>query len=340
MRTKTELLGLSSHELRAWVKERELPAFTATQLLDWIYRKRVRSFDHMTNLSKVTRTLLHEQATIYQAESVQSVHSSDGTIKYLFPTKHGGEVEAVFIPENDRATLCVSSQVGCKMGCAFCMTGRMGFLHQLDASEILNQVLSIPGVDDLTNVVFMGMGEPMDNLDEVLKALERMTAADGFGWSPKRITISTIGVLPAMKRFFEESRCHLAISLHTPFPEQRAEWMPSHKAWPLEEIVAWLRTCDFGHQRRLSFEYIVFKGLNDSMKHADKLAALLRGVDCRVNLIRFHTIPDSPFTSPDEQMLQLFCERLNQKGIRTTVRKSRGEDIMAACGLLSTIRKG
>lgn len=327
-------------ELKAWVKEQGLPAFTASQLLDWIYNKHVRSFEQMTNLSKATRALLEERATIYAVEPAQAIHSKDGTIKYLFPAKSGDFVEAVFIPDNDRATLCVSSQAGCKMGCAFCMTGRMGFLANLSACEILNQVLSIPGVDDLTNVVFMGMGEPMDNLDEVLKALERMTALDGFGWSPKRITVSTIGVLPSMKRFFAESQCHLAISLHTPLPEQRASWMPSQKAWPLEEIVRWLRTCDFGRQRRLSFEYIVFKGLNDGLDHADKLARLLKGLECRVNLIRFHSIPDSPFLSPDEPTLQQFCDRLTKKGIRTTIRKSRGEDIQAACGLLSTAQRG
>jgi 23S rRNA (adenine2503-C2)-methyltransferase len=339
MHTKTELLGMPFHELKAWVTEQGLPVFTASQLLDWMYQKHIRSFDQMTNLSKSTRAILHERATIYHVEPVQAVHSTDGTIKYLFPTRQGDTIEAVYIPDNDRATLCVSSQAGCKMGCAFCMTGRMGFLSQLAACEILNQILSIPGVDELTNVVFMGMGEPLDNLDEVLKALERLTAADGFGWSPKRITVSTIGVLPAMKRFFAESQCHLAVSLHTPLSDQRVSWMPAQKAWPLEEIIGWLKTCDFGRQRRLSFEYIVFKGLNDSMIHADRLAGLLRGMDCRVNLIRFHTIPDSPFASPDEPTIQLFCDRLNQKGIRTTIRKSRGEDIQAACGLLSTAQK-
>ncbi len=327
------------HEMKAWVMVQGLPVFTASQMLDWIYHKNVRSFEQMTNLSKATRALLNERATIYHVEPIRTVHSEDGTIKYLFPTRKGDTVEAVFIPENDRATLCVSSQAGCKMGCAFCMTGRMGFISQLAACEILNQILSIPGVNELTNIVFMGMGEPMDNLDEVLKALERMTAADGFAWSPKRITVSTIGVLPAMKRFFAESQCHLAVSLHTPLSDQRASWMPSQKAWPLEDIIGWLKTCDFGRQRRLSFEYIVFKGLNDSMTHADQLARLLNGIDCRVNLIRFHTIPDSPFASPDEQTIQLFCDRLNKKGIRTTIRKSRGEDIQAACGLLSTAQK-
>jgi len=275
-------------------------------------------------------------ATLYDVPPVRADRSTDGTIKYLFPALKGGFIEAVYIPEADRATLCVSSQVGCKMGCAFCMTGRMGFKANLSTAEILNQILSIPDVDTLTNVVFMGMGEPMDNLDNVLPALERLTSTDGFGWSPKRITVSTIGVLPAMKRFMAESQCHLAISLHTPQPAQRSDWMPSEKAWPIKDTVAWLKTCDFSGQRRLSFEYIVFKGLNDSLKQADYLVALLKGLPCRVNLIRFHTIPNTPFVSSDENTLTKLCDYLNKKGLRTTIRKSRGEDIQAACGLLST----
>lgn len=327
---------MSPTNLKAWVQVQGLPAYTAAQLIDWIYRKRVRRFDDMTNLSKTTRARLAAIATLYEVPPVSAAHSADGTIKYLFPAIKGGAIEAVYIPEADRATLCVSSQVGCKMACAFCMTGRMGFKAQLSTAEILNQVLSIPHVDTLTNLVFMGMGEPMDNLDNVLPALERLTSPDGLGWSPKRITVSTIGVLPAMKRFMTESRCHLAVSLHTPHADQRRDWMPAEKAWPVRDVVNWLRTCDFSGQRRLSFEYIVFKGLNDSLKDADRLVALLKGLNCRVNLIRFHTIPDTPFVSPDEETLNHFCEYLNKKELRTTIRTSRGEDIQAACGLLST----
>lgn len=333
---KQELVGMSPASLKAWVLEQGLPAYTAAQLTDWIYRKRVRRFEDMTNLSKAARNTLQTIATLYDVPPVRADRSTDGTIKYLFPALKGGFIEAVYIPEADRATLCVSSQVGCKMGCAFCMTGRMGFKANLSTAEILNQILSIPDVDTLTNVVFMGMGEPMDNLDNVLPALERLTSTDGFGWSPKRITVSTIGVLPAMKRFMAESQCHLAISLHTPQPAQRSDWMPSEKAWPIKDTVAWLKTCDFSGQRRLSFEYIVFKGLNDSLKQADYLVALLKGLPCRVNLIRFHTIPNTPFVSSDENTLTKLCDYLNKKGLRTTIRKSRGEDIQAACGLLST----
>jgi len=220
------------------------------------------------------------------------------------------------------------------------MTGRMGFQAQLTAQEILNQILSIPESESLTNIVFMGMGEPMDNMDEVMRALEVLTSEDAFAWSPKRITVSSIGVHPGLLRFLEESKCHLAISLHTPISSQRLSWMPSEKAWPIEETIKILRNHDFGKQRRLSFEYILFKGLNDTPAHAKSLIALLRGLECRVNLIRFHTIPDSPFKSPDEMTVHAFSGYLNAKGLKTTVRKSRGEDIQAACGLLSTKKGG
>jgi 23S rRNA (adenine2503-C2)-methyltransferase len=290
----------------------------------------------MTNLSKQARSILAEKAELYRHEPVHSEKSSDGTVKYLFRTLSGDFIETVYIPEDDRATLCISSQVGCKMNCAFCMTGRMGFHSNLKSYEILNQILSIPYFENLTNIVFMGMGEPMDNLDEVMKVLDRLTAADGLAWSPKRITVSTIGLIPGLKRFLDESKCHLAISLHTAIPSQRASWMPSEKAWPEEEIMRLLKTYDFSGQRRLSFEYIMFKGQNDSRMHADQLLRLLKGLDCRVNLIRFHTIPGSPFVSPDGETMEGFANYLNKRGIKTTVRKSRGEDIKAACGLLST----
>jgi len=333
---KFQILGKRPDEVRAWVLEQGMPSYAAKQLNEWIYVKRVKHFDDMTNLSKSNRALLNEKADLGFSDPVHASHSKDGTIKYLFETIQGALVESVYIPETDRATLCVSSQYGCKMGCEFCMTGRMGFKAQLSAQEILNQILSIPESETLTNIVFMGMGEPMDNIEQVLRALDILTSEDGFAWSPKRITVSTIGVHPGLLRFLNESKCHLAVSLHTPLSDQRLEWMPSEKAWPLEETIRILKNYDFSKQRRLSFEYIVFKGLNDSPAHAKSLLALLRGLDCRVNLIRFHTIPNTPFKSPDEMTVQRFADYLNAKGLKTTIRRSRGEDIQAACGLLST----
>lgn len=331
-----QLLGKNRIQLREWVVSLGLPAFTADQLTDWIYKKKVHSLDDMTNLSKKTKAVIKENAELYYSAPVHVSESVDGTKKYLFKTSTGSFVESVYIPDDERATLCISSQVGCKMGCTFCMTGRMGFVSNLTSYEILNQILAVPESELLTNIVYMGMGEPMDNIDQVLISLDRLTADDGFAWSPKRITVSTIGHIPSLKRFLVESKCHLAVSLHTAIADQRVEWMPAQKAWPAEEIIKLLKTVDFSGQRRLSFEYIVFKGLNDTKVHADKLLQLLRGLECRVNLIRFHAIPNTAFVTTDEKRLIELSDYLNRKGLKTTIRKSRGEDIKAACGLLST----
>ena len=337
---KFQVLGKYPEELRTWLQVQGLPGYATKQLHDWIYVKRARDFEKMTNLSKTNRMLLEERADLGFSEPVHASYSVDGTVKYLFKTQQDQLIESVYIPEDDRATLCVSSQVGCKMNCGFCMTGRMGFKAQLTAQEILNQILSIPESESLTNIVFMGMGEPLDNIDEVMRALDVLTSEDAFSWSPKRITVSSIGVHPGLLRFLEESKCHLAISLHTPFSTQRLSWMPSEKAWPMEKTIQILRNYDFSKQRRLSFEYILFKGLNDTPAHAKSLIALLRGLECRINLIRFHTIPDSPFKSTDEMTVHAFSDYLNARGLKTTIRKTRGEDIQAACGLLSTKKGG
>ena len=244
-------------------------------------------------------------------------------------------IESVMIPEEDRKTLCVSSQAGCKMGCKFCMTGRGGFHGQLDAADILNQFISIDESEELTNAVFMGMGEPLDNYDAVARAIEVLTAPWGFAWSPKRITLSTIGVLPTLKRFLDEQRCHLAVSLHNPFPEERLEMMPAQKAWDIREVLGLIRQYDFSGQRRVSFEYTMFAGYNDDKRHADALIRLLRGLECRVNLIRFHRIPDFPYACASDAVMEAFRDRLNTHQILCTIRSSRGEDILAACGMLA-----
>jgi 23S rRNA (adenine2503-C2)-methyltransferase len=262
--------------------------------------------------------------------------SADGTKKYLFSTRAGKYVETAFIPERNRQTVCVSSQVGCKMGCLFCMTGKQGFQGNLSAGEILNQYRSLPEWKSLTNIVYMGMGEPLDNLEELLKSLDVLTAEWGYALSPRRITVSTIGITPAMVEFLDRSEAHLAVSLHTPFEEERQKLMPVQQIYPLTEVLKQIRTWDFGRQRRVSFEYILFRGLNDSPSHVKELTRILNGIRCRINLIRFHPIPGTPLESPDEAAIQEFRDRLVQKGITTTIRASRGQDIYAACGLLST----
>jgi 23S rRNA (adenine2503-C2)-methyltransferase len=216
------------------------------------------------------------------------------------------------------------------------MTGKQGFQGQLTAGEILNQIRSLPEYKKLTNVVYMGMGEPLDNLDEVLKSIEILTSEWGYAWSPKRITVSTIGIIPALKRFIEESRAHLAISLHTPFDDERLELMPVQKTYPISKVIEEIRKYDFGRQRRNSFEYIMFKGLNDTPEHIKGITKLLNGLRCRINLIRFHPIPGFEHESPSQKTMQWFRDSLSSKGITTTIRASRGEDIYAACGMLST----
>jgi len=333
---KEALFGKTLDELQGICAELALPKFTAKQIADWLYKKKIAGIDEMTNLSKKTRDLLHERFTYGLTNPTKVQESVDGTKKYLFPTDQGKFVETAMIPDKDRKTVCVSSQVGCKMGCLFCMTGKQGFQGQLTAGEIVNQIRSIAEWEDVTNIVYMGMGEPFDNLDEVLKSTQILTSEWGFAMSPRRITVSSIGIVPGLVRFLNESECHLAISLHTPFHEERQKLMPVEIAYPLDEVLHEIRSWDFGRQRRVSFEYIVFHGLNDTPAHVREMARILDGIKCRINLIRFHPIPDTPLKGTDENTLQEFKEGLEKKGITTTIRASRGQDIYAACGLLST----
>ena len=335
---KRTLLGLTLAELQALAKELGMPGFAAKQIAAWLYDKKVASIDEMTNLSLKHRELLKEAYEVGAEAPVDAMRSVDGTVKYLYRVGEGHFVEAVYIPDGDRATLCVSSQVGCKMNCKFCMTGKQGFSAHLTAGQIINQINSLPERDRLTNVVMMGMGEPLDNLDEVLKALDIMTAPYGYAWSPKRVTLSTVGLRKGLRRFLEETDCHLAVSLHSPVPQQRRELMPAEKAFSIVEIVDLLRGYDFSKQRRLSFEYILFKGVNDSPLHARELVKLLRGLDCRVNLIRFHAIPGVDLSGCDMEAMTAFRDYLTSHGVFTTIRASRGEDIFAACGMLSTAK--
>lgn len=337
--TKAPLLGKTLDELTQIVLDLGMPKFTAGQIASWLYGRKVASIDEMTNLSVKNRERLKECYEVGATAPVHEMRSVDGTVKYLFRTPEGDYVESVYIPDADRATLCVSSQVGCKMNCKFCMTGKQGYTNSLTAVQILNQIYSIPERDTLTNVVFMGMGEPFDNLDEVLRALEILTASYGYAWSPKRITVSSVGLRKGLRRFLDESDCHLAISLHSPFPAQRQELMPAEKAFSIVEIVDILRQYDFSKQRRLSFEYIVFKGVNDSLIYAKELVRLLRGLDCRMNLIRFHAIPNVDLEGADMETMLAFRDYLTQHGLFATIRASRGEDIFAACGMLSTAKQ-
>ena len=385
------LLGKTLEELKEIALELSLPAFTAKQIADWLYKKRVTSIDKMTNLSKSARERLSKEFVIGIDQTLQVVTSQDGTRKYLFkpqsaaeqqstagpqstaerqstagrqsaaeqqstaeqPGCASGSIESVIIPDNERKTICVSSQVGCKMACTFCMTGRQGFHGNLSVASILSQFIAVEESQELTNAVFMGMGEPLDNLENVMRAIEVLTADWGFAWSPKRITLSTIGVttqlggrgivwrgveyknVNPLKFFLDNCKVHLAVSLHNPFFEERLALMPAERTFPLEKSLKLIKEYDFTGQRRVSFEYTMFNKVNDSKRHADRLAQLLRGLECRVNLIRFHSIPDSPLESSPMQVIEHFRERLQASGITATIRASRGEDILAACGMLS-----
>ncbi|MCD8318928.1 MAG: 23S rRNA (adenine(2503)-C(2))-methyltransferase RlmN [Paraprevotella sp.] len=336
---KIPLLGMTLMELKSVVAQIGMPVFFARQMADWIYVKKVASIDDMTNISVRNRRALNESYTIGCSAPIDKQCSADGTIKYLYRTAAGKYIETVYIPDDDRATLCVSSQVGCKMNCRFCMTGKQGFSGNLTAADILNQLYSLPERDALTNVVFMGQGEPMDNLDAVLRATEILVADYGYAWSPKRITVSTVGLKKGLKRFLDESECHLAVSMHNPFPEQRAELMPAEKGFGIREIVDVLKIYDFTHQRRLSFEYTMFEGVNDTEAHARELLRLLEGMECRLNLICFHPVPGVDLKGTSEEKMVRFRDFLTRHGLFTTIRASRGQDIYAACGLLSTAKQ-
>ena len=348
---KIKLLGKNLDELKALAAEEGLPGFAAKQIAQWLYVKKVRSIDDMTNLSKAARAKLSEKYEVGVVPYAGLQVSSDGTKKYLFPVRcshkkglvtvtdeselESGAIEAVMIPDDDRATLCVSSQSGCRMGCRFCMTGRQGFHGHMSAADIISQFIAVDESDRLTNAVFMGMGEPLDNYDNVMRAIEILTADWGFAWSPKRITVSTIGVMPNLKRYLDECRCHLAVSLHDPFGPERLSIMPVQKAWPIQEVIDLIKRYDFSGQRRVSFEYTMFAGFNDTKAHADALIRMLKGLECRMNLIRFHKIPDFPYETSAPVIIENFKQRLNNSGLMTTVRASRGEDILAACGMLA-----
>lgn len=344
---KKTLLGLTLDELKNVARQLGMPAFTGSQIAKWIYERRVKSIDEMTNISKGNRAKLAESYEIGCMAPIESRHSKDGTVKYLFPvrttdgdTSRKRFVETVYIPEEGgHATLCVSCEVGCKMNCLFCQTGKQGFHGYLTVADILNQAYSIPEADSLTNIVYMGQGEPMDNLDNVLRSTQILTAPYGWAWSPKRITVSSVGLKDKLQRFLNESDCQVAISLHSPIHEQREKLMPAEKGMAIKDVVDLLRDYDFSHQRRLTFEYIVFGGLNDSQTHAREICRLLKGLDCHVNLIRFHQIPNVPLHGASPERMETFRDYLTAHGFYCTIRASRGQDIEAACGLLSTKRQ-
>lgn len=341
---KPTLIGMTLSELENVVKSGNMPRFVAKQLADWLYSKRVTAFEEMANISKKNQAWLRENYEIGRSKPVKVSKSQDGTTKYLFDAGNGNRVESVMIPDKERATLCVSSQCGCKMNCYFCATGKLGFKSNLTSGQIMNQILSMPirskktgkgEQGELTNIVFMGMGEPLDNFQEVMKVIEILTAPWGLAWSPKRITVSTVGKLPQLKDLLEKTSVHVAISVHTADLMQRESMMPAQKAFPIQTVMKMLKSYDFSGQRRLSLEYIMWRGVNDDVAHANMLIKMIGDLDCRVNLIRFHRIPGVELYPASDDRMQMFRNILNEHGITATIRASRGEDIDAACGMLA-----
>lgn len=341
--TKLPLIGMTLQELQGVAERGGMPKFVGRQLAEWLYDKRAVSFDEMANISKKNKQWLSENYEVGRRAPSKATRSADGTVKYLFNAGAGNMIESVYIPDKERATLCVSSQAGCKMNCYFCATGKLGFRANLTAAQIVNQILSVPPAPEkgrepmnpLTNVVFMGMGEPLDNFKEVQKVIEILTAPWGLAWSPKRITVSTVGKLPQLKELLDNTQVHVAVSVHTADTGQRESMMPAQRAFPISSVMRTLAGYDFSHQRRLSLEYIMWRGVNDDIAHADMLIKLIGNIDCRVNLIRFHRIPGVDLVPSSEERMLMFRNYLNSKGITATIRASRGEDIDAACGMLA-----
>ncbi len=333
------LMGMTLAELTSVATEHAMPKYAGGQMARWIYQKHAHTISEMTDLRKADRERLAQRYEVGIMPHIDVRQSNDGTRKYLFPTEGGGCVETVFIPDGERATLCVSCQEGCKMNCMFCHTGKQGFVANLTTGDILNQVYALPEADRLTNIVFMGQGEPLDNLENVLRATDILQASYGLAWSPKRITVSSVGLKGKLRRFLDESQCHLAISLHSAKSDLRRRLMPAEKSMPIRDIVDLLKNYDFSHQRRLTFEYVMMHSVNDGLDDAKALVDLIGGMDCRVNLIRFHESDGIDIRCSSKDDIEKMNNYLNTHGILTTTRTSRGEDIEAACGLLSTINK-
>ncbi len=342
---RTNLYGLTREAMEAFFTAMGEKAFRASQVMKWMYQDGVDDFEQMTNLSKALRARLAECAELRLPEVVREMPSSDGTIKWLLKVDDTNHIEMVYIPEEGRATLCVSSQVGCTLACSFCSTARQGFNRNLSAAEIVGQVMlaskliGLPenkGEHVITNVVMMGMGEPLLNLDNVVKAMELMQEDLAFGISKRRVTLSTAGVVPGIDALREESDVSLAVSLHAPNDPLRDELVPINKKYPIRELMAACKRYVAGKaRRRVTFEYVMLAGVNDSEAHARELVKILRGVPAKLNLIPFNPFPGSPYQCSSAQAINAFREVVMQAGIITVTRKTRGDDIDAACGQLA-----
>lgn len=340
--TPTPLLSLTFEELETFILKLGLKRYRVKQILSWIYQGQIRDFKQMTDLSILDRLLLSKKLTLPLLQIITHQKSEDGTEKFLFQLDDGNQIESVLIPEERRNTLCISSQAGCTLDCSFCLTAQGKLKRNLKSDEIINQILTIqnrlPEERRITNVVLMGMGEPLANLASVTKALEWMVSPFGFGFSPRRITVSTAGLVPQMRQFWQGPvPVNLSISLNATTDKTRDQLMPkTNRLYPLKELLSVCRMTTLPARRQITFEYVLLSGVNDSLEDAERLAKLTRGIQCKINLIPFNEYPSSPYRRPSEEMILQFQDHLHHAGRRTLIRKSRGRDIFAACGQLST----
>jgi 23S rRNA (adenine2503-C2)-methyltransferase len=334
-----DLKGLDALETEDWATKQGLKAFQGRQIRQWLFKKRVGSFDEMTNLSKPLRARLKEEITINHLETVDVLTSEDGTEKFLFQLFDGHFIESVLIPETDHSTLCISSQAGCAMGCLFCSTARQGLKRNLKASEIIDQVIQVSRAmdvpDRLTNIVLMGMGEPLANYDAVLKAVGNLINPDGMNFSNRKVTLSTCGLVPQIKKLGRDITANLAISLNAADDETRSFLMPVNQKYPLKHLISACRDFPLPNRRMITFEYILINDINDRPQDAQKLKGLLSGLRAKINLIPLNAHPDADMTAPPVEKVHQFQEILVKDHFTAIIRKSRGSDILAACGQLS-----
>ncbi|HWP35728.1 MAG TPA: 23S rRNA (adenine(2503)-C(2))-methyltransferase RlmN [Thermodesulfobacteriota bacterium] len=344
MTPKTDLKNLTPDELVAFLAPLDKAAYRARQLLRWIYTHGVTDFGAMTDLSRRFREALAEIAFVSTLEPSATQVSADGTVKFQFTLDDGAKIESVIIPDDDRHTLCVSTQVGCALGCTFCYTGSLGLTRHLTAAEIVNQIcaanayLAARGRPRLTNLVYMGMGEPLHNYEATVKSIRIATAPEGLAFAPRRITVSTAGLVPQMERLLAETAVNLAVSLHGTTEEQRGRLMPINRRYPLAVLLDACRRLPRGRRQRLTFEYTLIAGVNDADADARRLAELLRGIRCKINLIAMNQHPASPFRAPSDARVRRFQEILQAAGFEAFLRTRRGDDIAAACGQLGERR--
>lgn len=333
-----DIKNLTFEELSAFIAHLGKERFRATQIMKWVFSKRAKSFDEMTNLAKDFRDALKEEAFVSSLQPIKVELSEDGTKKYLFQLSDGNSVESVLIPDEDRLTLCISSQVGCPLDCGFCLTGSGGFVRNLETSEIINQICAVqdelPEDAKITNIVLMGMGEPLLNYDNVLKALKIMTYGDGLNFSMRKITVSTSGVITEMMRLGMAMPVNLAVSLNATTDEVRSRLMPVNRKYPLSRLLSACREYPLAPRRRITFEYILIKGVNDSLDDARRLTGLLRGIPCKINLIPYNEHDGSDLERPTATAIRAFQEILQDAGYTALQRTSKGVDISAACGQL------